>query len=99
MCSSDLVRIELDEDALTRTNFGGLHDREMIALFDSRETSRTAGIVQRNATLGHVGNSVFQLHEHVRAVVDAQAVTGAQVLVDPHAHRANVTGVSRTRAK
>ena len=44
------------------------------------------GIVQRAARLGDVGDAVLELGEHVVAVVDAQAVAGAQVLVDPHAH-------------
>ena len=38
--------------------------------------------------LGHVGDAVLELDEHVGAVVDAQAVAGAQVLVDPDAHGA-----------
>ena len=44
------------------------------------------GSLSDRAVLGHVGDAVLELHEHVRAVVDAQPVAGAQVLVDPHAH-------------
>ena len=45
-----------------------------------------AGIVERLAGLGDVGDPVLELHEHVGTVVDAETVAGAQVLVDPHAH-------------
>ena len=45
------------------------------------------GSFERVTALGDVGDAVLELDEHVVAVVDAQPVAGAQVLVDPHAHR------------
>ena len=51
-----------------------------------------SGIVERVADLGHVGDAVLELDEHVGAVVHAQAVAGAQVLVDPHPHGRQATG-------
>ena len=38
------------------------------------------------AVLDHVRDAVLELHEHVVAVVDAEAVAGAEVLVDPDTH-------------
>ena len=46
-----------------------------------------ARVVERHAELGDVGDAVLELREHVGAVVDAQPVAGAQVLIDPHPHR------------
>src|SRR5690606_5753582 len=56
------------------------------AAADHGQAARPAGVVQGPAALGHVGDAVLELDEHVGAVVEAQAVTGAQVLVDPHPH-------------
>ena len=44
------------------------------------------GSLSGYAALGDVGDAVLELHEHVGAVVDAQAVARAQVLIDPHPH-------------
>ena len=52
------------------------------------EAARPTGIVEHVAVLGHVGDAVLELHEHVGTVVDAEPVAGAQVLVDPHTHGA-----------
>ena len=50
------------------------------------QAAGTPGIVEGDAQLRDVGDAVLQLHEHVRAVVEAQAVAGAEVLVDPDPH-------------
>ncbi len=52
------------------------------------QTARPTGIVEHLAVLGDVRDAVLELHEDVGAVIDAQTVTGAQVLVDPHTHGA-----------
>ncbi len=52
------------------------------------QAARPTRIVEHLAALGDVGDAVLELHEHVGTVVDAQPVTGAQVLVDPHTHGA-----------
>ena len=44
------------------------------------------GSFSGRAGLGDVGDAVLELGEHVVAVVDAQTVAGAQVLIDPDAH-------------
>ena len=44
------------------------------------------------AGLGDVGDPVLELHEDVGAVIDAQSVPRAEVLVDPHAHDEQGTG-------
>lgn len=57
-----------------------------VSFGDPGKTARPTGVVECLAVLGDVGDAVLQLHEHVRAVVHTQAVTGAQVLIDPHTH-------------
>lgn len=86
-----VMYIEFDENAFTWAHLGRAHDRQVITLLYSCEAPRTSRIVQCDAAFGDIGDSVFELNEHVWAVVDAQTISGAQVLVDPHAHRANVT--------
>ena len=54
---------------------------------DLGERAGAARIVEWHAELGDVGDAVLELGEHVGAVVDAQPVAGAQVLIDPHPHR------------
>ena len=78
--------IEFDEDALA-----GAVSAASITCWCRRrrhpgQAARAARVVERVAVLGHVGDAVLELHEHVGAVVDAQAVAGAEVLVDPHPH-------------
>src|SRR5262249_55183435 len=53
---------------------------------DAGQRARAAGVVERPTGLGDVGDPVLELGEHVRAVVDAQAVAGAEVLIDPDTH-------------
>ena len=45
------------------------------------------GSLSGQSGLPDVGDSVLELQEDVRAVVDAESVARAQVLVDPDAHR------------
>ena len=63
-----------------------------------RQAARAARVVQRPAVLGDVGDAVLELHEHVGAVVDAQPVAGAQVLIDPHPHDETYEGYRRARS-
>ena len=78
--------VELDEDALTWTHLGGVdHTLHMTARYGS-EASGTSGIVQRSPGLRDVGDAVLELDEDVVAVVDADPVAGAEVLIDPDAH-------------
>lgn len=41
--------------------------------------------------LGDVGNTVLELDEDVRTVIEAQAVPRTQILIDPHAHAETIT--------
>jgi len=51
-----------------------------------REAARSAGVVEHLAVLDDVGDSVLEQDEHIRAVIDTEPITGAEVLVDPHTH-------------
>lgn len=79
-------RVELDEDALTGA------DRRCVdhCLFEpgrhEREARCASWVVQHLLVLLHVRDAVFEDLEHFRAVVFAQAIPGAEVLIDPHAH-------------
>ena len=53
-----------------------------------RQAARPTRIVEHLAILGDVCDAVLELHEHVGAVIHAQTVTRAQVLVDPDSHGA-----------
>ena len=86
--------VDLDEDALPRAGLGGVDDLLHPAHRHPRQRAGAAGVVERPAALVHVGDAVLELEEHVGAVVDAQAVAGAQVLVDPHPHGRTVARCS-----
>ena len=57
-----------------------------VSLAHPGQASRSTGVVEDLATFDDVGDAVLELHEDVRAVIDAESITGAQVLVDPHSH-------------
>ena len=57
-----------------------------VATSNPCETAGAAGIVQRRTVFNDVSNAVFKLDEHVGAVVNANTVAGAEVLVDPDSH-------------
>jgi oligopeptidase B len=76
----------VDEDALAGTCQRGVDDSLLVARCDSGQAAPATRIVEHELGLGHVGDAVFQLHEHIGAVVDTQSVAGTQVLVDPHPH-------------
>lgn len=78
--------VDLDEDALTGTLLGGVDHVDDVPRRDVGQAAGASRIVQRMTGLGHVGDAVFQLHEHVGAVIEAETVAGAQVLIDPDAH-------------
>src|SRR5215218_9567893 len=76
-------RLELDEDALARALLGRLDDRLLVAGGNDGQRPRAAGVVEDEPVLLHVGDAVLEDREHGGNVVGADAVTGAQVLVDP----------------
>jgi oligopeptidase B len=51
-----------------------------------RQAARATRIVERVPELGDVGDAVFELHEHIGAMIEAETVSRAEVLVDPHTH-------------
>ena len=81
-----MTAVDLDEDALAGARVGGIDDGADVALGHPRQAAGTARIVERVAVLGHIGDAVLELHEHVGAMVEAEPVTGAQVLIDPNPH-------------
>src|SRR5262245_31401733 len=84
--------VELDEDALAGAVERGVDHGTLVARRDDREAAAATRIVADPLTLTDVRDAVFELHEHVGAVVEAQAVTRAEVLVDPHPHKCTLSG-------
>ena len=78
--------LDLDEDAFTRAQLGGVDHIADVTVRDPRQAPGSAGIVEDDAVLGDVRDAVLELHEHVGTMVDAEAVAGAEVLVDPDTH-------------
>ena len=78
--------LHLDEDALTGAGQRSVDHPLLVASGDPREAARSTRIVERRAVLGHVRDAIFELHEHVGCVIDAEPVAGTEVLVDPHPH-------------
>ena len=81
---SDLLHV--DEDALAGARQRGVDDGLLVARVDPGQAAPTTRIVEHELGLGHIGDPVLELHEHVGAMVDTQPVARAQVLIDPHPH-------------
>ena len=92
--SGDAGALDLDEDALAGAGHGGIDDPLDVARVHDGEAAGTTGIVERPALVGDVGDAVLELDEDIGAVIDAQPVAGAQVLVDPHPHPQDATGTA-----
>jgi hypothetical protein len=80
--------VDLDENALTGAHLGGMNDALDRAGRYPGQASGTTRVVERASVLGNVGNPVLELHENVVAMIDADSVSSAEVLVDPHTHLA-----------
>jgi hypothetical protein len=80
------ARLDLDEDALAGTGLGGVDRTLHVAPGDGGERTGATGVVERGSALGDVGDPVLELGEDVGAMVDAQPVARAEVLVDPDTH-------------
>ena len=78
--------LDVDEDALAGAGEGGMDDGLLVASRDLGQALTPAGIVEHVLAFDHVCDAIFQLGEHVGAMVDAQPVAGAQVLIDPYPH-------------
>ncbi len=68
---------QLDENAFARAGDRSIDDALLGPVIHVRQAAGATRIVQRPAVLRDVRNAILQLHEHVRAMVDAQAITGA----------------------
>jgi oligopeptidase B len=89
--------VHVDEDALTGARQRGVDDGLLVAGGDLGQALTAAGIVEDVLPLDDIGDPVLQLREDVGAVVDAQPVARAQVLVDPHPHDNSDTTVANRR--
>ena len=79
--------IGFDEDALPGQSSGGVdHAGGGGAAAPTPGCRRRPGRCPGTPFSRHVGDAVLELDEHVGAVVEAQAVARAEVLVDPHPH-------------
>ena len=78
--------LDLDEDAFPRAEFGGVDRVGDVAFVHRRKAARATRIVEDLAVLDDVGDPVLEECEHIGAVIDAESITGAEVLVDPHTH-------------
>ncbi len=78
--------VDLDEDALAGAHLGGVDNRADVSIRDGSQASGSARVVAGAAGLGDVRDAVLELDEDVVAMVDTDAVTGTEVLIDPHTH-------------
>src|SRR6187401_2757189 len=87
----DARPLRLDVDALAGALLGGLDHGVQLAVGDVRQPLGTLRVALRRGvdrrTLLDVGETVVEQGEHIRADLLAQAVPGAQVLIDPDLHR------------
>src|SRR5439155_23188636 len=90
-------RSHVEEDALARAVVRRVHDVTVQARRDGGQPLGHAGVVVDAGAVLHVGDPVLEQGEDLRAVVGAQPVPGAEVLVDPHPHPTQPTG-ARARA-
>jgi hypothetical protein len=81
--------VVLHEDAFAWAVHSGVDHRLGEPIRDGDDAGATTRVVARDTgRVAHVGQAVLQKHEALRAVVGAQAVAGAEILVDPHPHYA-----------
>src|SRR4029077_18009164 len=80
-----------DEDALARALLGGLDDRVGHAVGEVREALGAAGVGEDLGAFLDVGEAVVEQREDVGRDLFAQAVAGAQILVDPDLHLGRLT--------
>src|SRR5581483_5560032 len=78
--------VDLDEDALTGALFGRFDDCFFHARGHVGETLGAAGIAEDLAALLDVREAVVEQREDVGRDLFAEAVAGAEVLVDPDLH-------------
>ena len=80
--------VELQEDAFARALGGRCNDGRFCVERHQSELGRAARVVEDLAVdaeaFGAIGDAVFEDREDLRCVVSADAVAGAQILIDPH---------------
>src|SRR5690606_35753146 len=87
----------LEEDALPGALLGSLDCDVLHAGGHGRHARGPLGVALGFGVdlvaLTHVGKTVVEQHEHVGGDLFAQAVAGAEVLIDPNLHRGCTPGV------
>ena len=63
-----------------------MHNGGNVPIADPGKAPGAARVVEWLTILCDVGNPIFELNEDVRAVIDANAVAGTEVLIDPNSH-------------
>jgi hypothetical protein len=81
-----IIELFLNENALAGALILRIADRVLEARGDRRKACATAGIAN-DIALFDVGQAVIPQREHRGTEVFAQAVAGAELLVDPNLHR------------
>lgn len=80
----------LNEDAFSRTDVGGMYHRIHIAHSHRSKRARSARVVHWSPGARNVGNAILKLDEHVGADIDAQTIACTEILVNPHVHTETV---------
>jgi hypothetical protein len=57
-----------------------------VAIADPSKAAGPTRVVQWRTILGNVRDPIFKLDKDVRAVVDANSIAGAEVLINPNSH-------------
>src|SRR5262245_53208819 len=86
--------VDLDEDALAGALLGRLDDRFLHATGNVGEALGPARVLEDLVAFLHVGETVVEQREHVGSDLFAEAVAGAEVLVDPDLHRGVLSLIS-----
>ena len=85
-----LMRLRLNEDALTGALFSRLDGHVFLTLRHDGDAVRALRVVLRFSedllTFPDVGEPVIKHHEYVRSDLFTKTVSRAQILIDPHLH-------------
>jgi hypothetical protein len=93
----ELIRRNLPnlyEDAFAGTVVGGDQDLCIEVFRDLGDGAWATWIIRDHAGFTHICDSVFEQCENVRAVVGAEAIAGAKVLINPHSHDKIVASIA-----
>src|SRR5215471_141693 len=88
--------VDLDEDALSGALLGRLDHRFLHATGNVGEALGPARVLEDLVAFLHVGETVVEQREHVGSDLFAEAVAGAEVLVDPDLHGGVLSSIPRS---